>query len=86
MDTVASNISKGVYGTTGLPKFGSGYLDQTRAGQIKELDGAFNHFTGVIKGLTAAGNEIALATFMDGLEALYWQGINCVAGKPVVNQ
>jgi hypothetical protein len=80
-----SGISTNKYGTTGLPKFGQNYIDVARSGQITELDGAFNQFMSAVKGLTAPGNEIALAKFAAGLENLYWQGIQCVAGKPVVN-
>lgn len=78
-------VSTKTYGTTGLPKFGTAGIDSSKSGQITELDGAFNHFMGVVKGLTAPGNDIALAKFAAGLEALYWPAYNCVAGKPVIN-
>lgn len=79
-------INTKVYGTTGLAKFGTGGIDSTKSGNITEMDAAFNQFLGVIKGLTAQGNDIALAKFSSGLESLYWPAYNCVAGKPVVNQ
>lgn len=77
-------VNTKTYGTTGLPKFGAGAIDAGRAGNITELDAAFNQFMGVVKGLTAPGNEIALAKFGGGLESIYWYAYNCVAGKPVI--
>lgn len=85
MQTQAQNIAGGKYGTSGLPKFGTKYIDSSKNGQITELDGAFNQFLETVKGMTAPGNEIALAQFSEGLIGLYWHAVNCVAGKPVVN-
>lgn len=79
-------VNTKTYGTTGLPKFGAVAIDGTKSGNIAEMDAAFNHFLGIVKGLTAQGNEIALAKFSSGLESLYWPAYNCVAGKPVIGQ
>lgn len=80
----ASNFMNS-YGTKGLPKFGNGTIDTTRAVEVAQLDAAFNTFMSAIKGLTAPGNEIALAKFGGQLEAIYWPAYNCVAGKPVIS-
>lgn len=77
-------VNTKTYGTSGLPKFGTVAIDATKSGNIAEMDAAFNQFLGIVKGLTAQGNEIALAEFGYGLKSLYWLGHNCVAGKPVI--
>jgi hypothetical protein len=77
-------INTKVYGTTGLPKFGTGSYDVSKQGNIGELDAAFNQFMGAVKTLSAPGNEIALAEFAYGLKSIYWLAHNCVAGKPVI--
>ncbi len=77
-------VNTKTYGTKGLPKFGAVGIDQTKSGNIAEMDAAFNQFLGIVSGLTAPGNEIALADFSYGLKSLYWHGYSCVAGKPVI--
>lgn len=81
MNTITSSK---VYGTTGIPQFGPTATDTGRSANVEKLNELFNKFMTEVRGITAPGNEIALAKFGAGLEGLYWPAYNCVAGLPVI--
>lgn len=78
-------INTDTYGATGLPKFGSGALDQGRDGAITEVAGAFNQLMSTVKKFTHSGNEAALAQFGLSLQQAWYPAVTAVAGKAVIN-
>jgi hypothetical protein len=73
-----------VYGTTGLPHFGSKSIDAGRTGKLAEVDTLFNDFVLGMKNLAAPGNEIALIEFCNWVKTGYYIGQTVVAGKGIV--
>lgn len=73
-----------VYGTTGLPHFGSKAIDSTRTSKLADVDAIFNKFVLDMKNLAAPGNEIALIEFGNWVKGGYYLGQAVVAGKAIV--
>lgn len=73
-----------VYGTTGLPIFGSKGINPDLSGNLGKVDTLFNDFISGMKGLAAPGNEIALIDFCNWVKTGYYLGQAVVAGRSVV--
>lgn len=81
METIASTK---VYGTTGLPHFGSKAIDSARTGKLAEVDTLFNNFVLGMKNIAAPGNDIALIEFCNWVKTGYYLGQTVAAGKGIV--
>jgi hypothetical protein len=84
METIVRSTK--VYGTTGLPYFGSKAIEGDKSANVAKVDALFNDFLLGMKNIaaTSPGGNIALGTFATWLQSGYGYGIAVAAGKDVV--
>ncbi len=73
-----------VYGTKGLPHFGTKAIDTARSGKLAEVDTLFNDFVLGMKNVSAPGNEIALIEFTNWVKTGYYLAQQVAAGHGIV--